>query len=82
MAGTSEGAKKAALTNKQKYGENIYAEIGALSWKDPNRSRKTGFALMTEEQRREAGKKGGSKKKTIRKANNEEPNKTSTGVSE
>lgn len=29
MAGTKEGGKKAAATNKAKYGKNFYAEIGA-----------------------------------------------------
>ena len=28
MAGTEAGGKKAALTNKTKYGKNFYAEIG------------------------------------------------------
>ena len=28
MAGTIEGGKKAALTNKKKYGNNFYAKIG------------------------------------------------------
>lgn len=28
MAGTKEGGKKAAQTNKEKYGDNFYAKIG------------------------------------------------------
>ena len=28
MAGTREGGKKAALTNKKKYGNNFYVNIG------------------------------------------------------
>jgi hypothetical protein len=29
MAGTKEGGKKVALTNKQKYGDDYYKKIGA-----------------------------------------------------
>lgn len=33
MAGTKEGGKKAAATNKAKYGENFYAEMGRIGGK-------------------------------------------------
>ena len=29
MAGTKEGGKKAALANKERYGKDFYAKIGA-----------------------------------------------------
>ena len=63
MAGTKDGSIKSSLTIKQKYGINYYKEIGAKSWFNPERSRKTGFALMTPEQRAELGRKGGKKTK-------------------
>ena len=63
MAGTPEGAKKAAETNKKKYGENFYAQIGSRSWDDPDRSRETGFALMPPELRKKHGANGGRKNK-------------------
>lgn len=62
MPGTKEGGKKAAQTNKSKYGSNFYKKIGGQSWKNPNRSRKTGFAINPE-LAREAGRKGGLKTK-------------------
>jgi general stress protein YciG len=63
MAGNKEGAAKAAKTNKEKYGENFYKEIGRKSWKNPERSHKTGFALLPPEERAEKGRKGGSRTK-------------------
>lgn len=62
MAGTKEGALKAAQTNKNKYGPNFYANIGSKSWDNPDRSHKTGFALNPE-LAVEAGRKGGKKTK-------------------
>ncbi len=62
MPGTTEGARKAAQTNKQRHGADFYKKIGSRSWKDPKRSRKTGFALNLD-LAREAGRKGGLKTK-------------------
>lgn len=62
MAGTSEGNKKAAQTTKLRHGQDFYKKAGAKSWENPNRSRKTGFALNPE-LAREAGRKGGLKQK-------------------
>jgi len=61
MPGTKEGGKKAAKTNKQRYGENFYKRIGPLGGK---KSRGGGFAWMKEndpERLSKIGKKGGSK---------------------
>jgi hypothetical protein len=56
MAGTKEGGKATASTNKAKYGSDYYSKIGALggSKKVPK-----GFACMPPEKRRAAGVKGG-----------------------
>jgi len=62
MAGTKEGARKARDKNLAK-DPNFYANIGARSWDDPNRSHKTGFALLSREKVQELGAKGGSKTK-------------------
>lgn len=56
MAGTLEGGKKCAETNKRRYGDDWYAKIGAIG------GRKTGmkgFAL-NRELARTAGRKGGT----------------------
>lgn len=63
MAGTKEGSRKAAKTNKERYGDDFYSKIGTKSWKNPNRSRKTGFALLSRETVAELGRKGGKKTK-------------------
>lgn len=63
MAGTKQGAAKAAQTNKDKYGPDFYREIGSQSWKNPERSRTTGFALLPKEQVVELGRKGGQQNK-------------------
>lgn len=57
MGGTIAGGKKASVTNKEKYGEDFYRRIAAIGGraKVPK-----GFALMTPEQRSEAGTKGGT----------------------
>lgn len=55
MAGTKEGAKKAAETNKRLYGERFYAEIGAIG----GRNGHTGGFAADLERAREAGRKGG-----------------------
>lgn len=70
MAGNKEGALKAAETNKQKYGPDFYKQIGSKSWKNPTRSRKTGFALNPD-LAKEAGRKGGKKTKSEYKTKEE-----------
>ena len=49
MAGTVEGGKAAAATNKKKYGEDFYAKIGA---KGGSKSRTGGFGQGEEGRRR------------------------------
>lgn len=63
MAGNKEGAQKARDTNLKKYGPDFYSTIGSKSWTDPDRSRKTGFALNPK-LAVEAGRKGGKKTKS------------------
>jgi len=63
MSGTKEGARKGAETIKQKHGADFYKNIGSKSWQNPNRSRKTGFALLPKEKHIEVSKKGGQKTK-------------------
>lgn len=55
MAGTKEGAKKAAATNKARHGENFYAEIGRKGGK----LGRTGGFYANRELARVAGAKGG-----------------------
>jgi uncharacterized protein len=55
MAGTQLGGRKAAATNKQRYGLNFYEQIGRKGGKI---SRGGGFA-MNRELAVEAGRKGG-----------------------
>ena len=55
MAGTKEGARKAAATNKARHGANFYAEIGRKGGK----LGKTGGFFANRELAREAGRKGG-----------------------
>lgn len=62
MPGTPEGALKAKQTNIAK-DPAFYANIGSKSWDNPDRSRKTGFALLDKEQHIEISKKGGQKTK-------------------
>lgn len=62
MAGTKEGGKAAATTNKRRYGSDFYAKIGSKGGKVG----KTGgfyYAKMTGniDLVREAGRKGGKK---------------------
>lgn len=60
MSGTEEGGKKAAETNKQRYGADWYAKIGEMGGKTlPSTPR--GFAAMSPEKRSAAGKIGGRK---------------------
>lgn len=68
MAGTKEGSQKAAETNKLRHGPDFYKNIGSKSWKNPERSRKTGFALLKKDKHLEISKKGGQKTKEDYKA--------------
>lgn len=56
MAGTKIGGKNAAATNKQKYGKDFYARIGAMGGKASG----TGGFYANRELARRAGAKGGS----------------------
>lgn len=65
MVATSEGGKKAAITNKAKYGDNFYSEIGRRGGKNGHTggfgSDKVGADGLTGKQRaRVAGSKGGA----------------------
>ncbi len=55
MAGTATGGKKAAFRNKQKYGADFYARIGAMGGKMGH----TGGFYANRELARKAGAKGG-----------------------
>jgi general stress protein YciG len=55
MAGTQAGGRKAAATNKQRYGLNFYEEIGRRG----GRISKGGGFAMNRELAVEAGRKGG-----------------------
>lgn len=57
MSGTLRGGKRAAITNKEKYGENFYREIGRKGGSKPNTKPK-GFAANPA-LAKEAGRKGG-----------------------
>ena len=59
MAGTLDGGKAAAKTNKKKYGDDYYAKIGAMGGK----LGKTGGFYANRELARIAGAKGGRKSK-------------------
>jgi uncharacterized protein len=55
MAGTKDGGKAAASTNKKKYGADFYARIGAIGGKKGH----TGGFWANRELARIAGAKGG-----------------------
>ena len=55
MAGTKEGAKKAAKTNKERHGSDFYARIGKKGGKNGT----TGGFFANRELARTAGAKGG-----------------------
>ncbi len=55
MAGNIEGGRKAAITNKEKYGKDFYAEIGRKG----GRNGHTGGFAANRELARLAGQKGG-----------------------
>ena len=65
MAGTIEGGKAAAATNKSKYGKDFYARIGAIGGK---KSRTGGF-YANRELARTAGAKGGRISRRNKKVN-------------
>lgn len=58
MSGTYAGGLKCADTNKKKYGDNFYINIGRKGGLAPRKGPR-GFAAMSPEKRREAGAKGG-----------------------
>ncbi len=74
MSGTLEGGLAAAKSNKERYGDDWYARIGAIGGKNGHSG---GFAAETvgkdgltgRERARIAGYKGGIKSKRIRKEN-------------
>lgn len=55
MAGTQNGGKAAATTNKKKYGKDFYARIGAMGGKNGH----TGGFYANRDLARQAGAKGG-----------------------
>jgi len=55
MAGTKQGAAKAAQTNKKRHGADFYARIGAKGGRNSN----TGGFAANPELARKAGAKGG-----------------------
>lgn len=55
MAGTKNGGKAAAMTNKTKYGADFYAKIGAIGGKKGH----TGGFYANRELARLAGARGG-----------------------
>lgn len=58
MVGTISGGKKAAQTNKEKYGDDFYSNIGRKGGQNGHTG---GFCSMTHEQRVEWGRIGGAK---------------------
>ena len=58
ISGTQAGGKSAALTNKRKFGENFYSEIGKIGGKVSSPTK--GFG-SNRELAKIAGAKGGSK---------------------
>jgi general stress protein YciG len=55
MAGTIQGGRKAAATNKSKYGKDFYARIGKMGGK----LGRTGGFYANRDLAREAGRRGG-----------------------
>lgn len=68
MTNRQDGGRKAAETNKQKYGDDFYSKISRKSQKAwvENGRKPRGFSAMTPEARRAAGVKGGSATKKQR----------------
>ncbi|HSW85151.1 MAG TPA: hypothetical protein VLF79_00855 [Candidatus Saccharimonadales bacterium] len=63
MSGTKAGGQAAAATNKQKYGADFYAKIGAKGGK----LGKTGGFFANRELAREAGRRGGRISRRVKK---------------
>lgn len=63
MAGTQQGGKQAAKTNKELYGSDFYKRIGAIG----GRNGTTGGFYANRELAREAGRIGGLKSKRGKK---------------
>lgn len=57
MAGTIEGGKLAAATNKAKYGKNFYSNIGRIGG---SKEGPKGFAVMDRDKHIAASVKGGT----------------------
>ena len=64
MAGTKQGGKSAATTNKEKYGDDFYARIGSMGGKKGT----TGGFFANRELARIAGQKGGKISRITKKA--------------
>lgn len=64
MAGTKAGGEAAAKTNKEKYGSDFYAKIGAAGGKKG----KTGGFYANRELARAAGARGGRVSRRSKKA--------------
>lgn len=62
MAGTKSGAAKTRAKLLAKDPEH-FKNIGKNSWKNPERSHKTGFALLDEKTHKELSAHGGKKTK-------------------
>lgn len=62
MAGTKAGSAKTKAKLLAKDPEH-FANIGKNSWKNPDRSHKTGFALLDEQTHKEISANGGKKTK-------------------
>lgn len=82
MGGTKEGGRKAALTNKAKYGESFYSEIGKKGADiynaiPPSQRNPRGFAYMKVngqvDKIKAAGARGGA---TSRKVKKEKPHES------
>lgn len=65
MAGTKEGGRAAAATNKAKYGADFYAKIGAKGGKKG----RTGGFFANRELARTAGAIGGRKSRRTKATN-------------
>lgn len=70
MSGNSNGGLKAAATNKRKFGENFYSEIGRLGGKNGN----TGGFYADPKRAKTAGSLGGQHSKKGYKFLGEEAN--------
>lgn len=69
MAGTPAGGRKAAITNRTKYGKSFYNDIGRLGGTVGNRDTK-GFAHPSQYGKAsEAGRKGGETSRRNRENN-------------